>query len=424
VLGSVLTVALPLPKTAPAITASIVAGVVGFLFLAWNRGAALPRAALIGALVVVGVASVAAPPRRSNDLWAYAAYGQMVVDHHANPYAHRPAEFPRDTSVERMNPGWRRARTVYGPMFTGLSAVILRVTGGRPLPTRLAFQAMAALSVAGCILLVARQRDGPLPALLLGLHPVVAVYVVNAGHNDALMALLVLGASVATGRRRFALAGVLLGLAVGIKAIAVLPGVVLVCWIWRRHGGRAGWTVAAVAGTATAVGYVAVGGPRAIEPLLAASRYHSRASIWQPLLHDAGRAPGHIGLVAALVALTLAVVLAAGHLGDDRPHAAVAAPLVAFVLAAGYVLPWYFFWAMPLLALDIESRATRVVVAVASLVLVAYQYPSDVAILDQMARGGASATRVAQVIGIGVLVVSSYRRLRPSTAQPQVAASR
>ncbi len=80
--------------------------------------------------IAIGTAyaiSVAAPPRNSHDLWSYVMYGRMVSAHHLSPYSHVPIDFLHDPLLGRVATGWRHTSSVYGPLFTGVSAALTRV---------------------------------------------------------------------------------------------------------------------------------------------------------------------------------------------------------------------------------------------------------------------------------------------------------
>src|SRR5207253_8039945 len=102
--------------------------------------------------------AVAVPPRTSHDLWAYAMYGRVVTAHHANPYLQAPDRFPHDPVLQRVDRGWRATPSAYGPGFTALSAAVALVVRDRALPTRLAYQGLAALAIASMIVALARRR--------------------------------------------------------------------------------------------------------------------------------------------------------------------------------------------------------------------------------------------------------------------------
>lgn len=418
-------VAAPWPPTAAATTVLLVAGLAALaaLVAAGRSGRGVPSGAVLAAGALVLTVAVAIPPRRSQDLWAYASYGSLAAHHHVSPYVHRPADYPSDPLVGRMRPGWRHTRSVYGPAFTALSAGIVWATGGRPLPTRLAFQGMAALAVAATLGLLWRRARAPGALLLVALHPVVAAHVVNGGHNDALIAPLVLAAALAAARRPW-LAGLLVGAAASIKLIAVLPAVGLVWWLWRRHDRRAALGAAALAFGVPAAAYLPAGGTAAVAPLIASSGRISRASVWGPL-HGlaAGAGPLHpvIGALAVVAVLTAGVWLVAAAVRRNDPATAMAAPLLAYVLLGAYVLPWYLVWVLPLLALPGAWPPQRLVfLVVAALILLAYQYaPGASGFANRLAQAPLALTPLSAVAGAAWLLVAGGRRHSPpGTAAP------
>jgi hypothetical protein len=120
----------------------------------------------------------------------------------------------------------------------------------------------------------------------------------------------------------------------------------------------------------TALGYAVVGGRAALDPLLAAAARVSRATLWQ--------LGGAHGSVLVHPRMTMAVVAGAVALAlylrarDQDPSAAVGAALVAYLLTAPYVLPWYAGWALPVLATTWRTRLSRVGLTHAALLLVVY----------------------------------------------------
>jgi alpha-1,6-mannosyltransferase len=355
-------------------------------------------AVVAGALLMVAVVF---PPRTSHDLWSYAMYGRITAAHHASPYVASPASFPHDPALERVDPAWRHTRSVYGPMFTGASAVITRVTN-RPLPTRVVYQAWAALAVGAVVIALARRGRSAAVAAV-GLHPLVVVQLVNAGHNDAFIGVLLLGAAVAARRRQPGWVGIALALAVGTKAVAILPAVALLAWVWRAHGRR----VAAWAGTTMAVivalAYGAAGGATALRPLAGAASFVSRASIWRLLDVSGSRGLARIGLMIGLVIIP-AMVLSTARLRISAEAAAAAAVLV-YLLAAPYVLPWYFAWAIPLVALADDMVIAAVVFTQSLLVMLAYSPPyGRVLHPDRLDEVMHAIPRVAAMAAFGALL--------------------
>src|SRR5205807_6182249 len=97
--------------------------------------------------------AVALAPTGSRDVWSYAAYGREVAIYHESPYVHRPAEHPADPIVERVSPGWRHTRSVYGPVFVGLASAIALATSN-PLILRLTFQFLAAAALLASLFMI------------------------------------------------------------------------------------------------------------------------------------------------------------------------------------------------------------------------------------------------------------------------------
>ncbi|RKR87359.1 alpha-1,6-mannosyltransferase [Micromonospora pisi] len=175
---------------------------------------------------------LAAPPLGSRDVYSYACQGAVLRDG-GNPYTSGVRELgcPWLASV---SPTWQDTPAPYGPVFV-LAAGLAVVIGGTLFGTLTMLRLYALLGVAltaACLPALARRRGVPPQRalwLLLGC-PVVAVHLVSGAHNDALMIGLVTAGLLVTVARPsrpvplFA-AGVLLGLAIGVKATAgvVLP---------------------------------------------------------------------------------------------------------------------------------------------------------------------------------------------------------
>ncbi len=412
--ASVATVAKPWPRTATATTALLVIALaaLGMLIRTARHGKGPPTRAVVVAIGTVLLVAVCVPPRRSHDLWAYASYGSIVTRHHASPYTHRPAEYRGDPLVQQMSPGWRNTRSVYGPLFTTLSAEIVRATGGRPLPTRLVFQGMSALCVVGLLAMLWRRGRSLTALALVGLHPLVIVYVVNGGHNDALVALLLFGAAAAVARRPI-LGALLIGIAASVKLTALLSVLGLVWWAARHHGRRRALAAGAVAVGVPVTAYVMAGGARAVAPLLAGSGRTSRVAVWGVVhfLGDPAVIASHLAVISAIATLSLALPLVVASARNDPPHAAIAAPLLAYLLLGAYVLPWYLIWALPFAALTPNEQWARVFVAISALTVIAYQYaPSGPIALTWLLHATVPATQLVAVAGAIALVTASTRK--------------
>src|SRR5436190_22141806 len=116
----------------------------GCVWIAHRGG--LTRRVLLAAAVGGAALALIAPPVGSTDVSSYAVYGRMVAVHHASPYTHVPADYPNDPWYARMATFWHHTGSVYGPLFTGVSAAAMAVAGTSFLATRLFFQLLAALA--------------------------------------------------------------------------------------------------------------------------------------------------------------------------------------------------------------------------------------------------------------------------------------
>ena len=351
----------------------------GTVFLIERRTPFLRLRVVWAAAAVLLVTAVLLPPQGSRDIWSYAAYGRMATTHHVNPYVHRPSEFPTDPAVQRMAPGWRHTRTVYGPVFTGLSAAGMAAAGRAALPERLFFQGMAALAVVAAMALLARSGAGPAAVAWVGINPAV-IAVVGGGHNDVLLGAAVLAGVIAAQRKRAALAGAFLAIGVLVKVSGLLPLVAVLAWLALRRGWRPAFIAAATSAALIGGGYLLVGGPAALQPLTGAASYRSRASFWdQPAAwvgrHLLGWGPVHPGAVttaAGLAVLSAAAIVVAARLRDADPAVLAGGAALVYLLGAAYVLPWYAGWALPVLALAWRSRLAVVAMLQAGALLVVY----------------------------------------------------
>lgn len=371
----------------------------------------LPLAVACGALLVL---AVAVPPRQSRDLWTYAAYGRMVERHHVSPYRAAPADVVDPRLLDRMNPRWWHARSVYGPVFTGASAAGMRAAGDSPLAIRLFFQGLAAVATAAAIALVRRSTGDPLAVLAIGLNPLVIVSVVNGAHTDALAALPLLAAVLLAGKDRAAAAGLLVALAVLIKPVALLPGVAVAAWLLTRRGPRRAATFSAACAVPVVAGYWLAGGRAAVEPIGEVARLASAPSIWGSTAPRAAVGLGVAGLAAAIALL--------GHLRDRSPAPAATAAFAASLLVSPYVLPWYAALILPLAMLTPRRVASAIVLAYGGLLLLAYfpLRPTEDAAAT-VVNGFADAAPFLAVAGLAVLVGSSVAALR---REPLTAAAR
>lgn len=318
----------------------------------------------VSGLLLLG--SMVRPPLESNDVWSYASYGRMVAHYHESPWAHVPAEHPRDAYAHLVVRFWSHTPSVYGPAFAPPAAIVMALAGSNSTAARVGFQLLAALSVAAALWLIGRETGWSPGALaVVGINPLIIVGVVNGAHNDAWCAALLLGAVILVRRRRWAVAGLLVALAAMIKVTAMLAVVGLVLWAWRRAGRaaamRLGGTAAAVSGALL----LAAGGSTVVHAMTTNSWRITGFSAWA-LVRD--RAPqAAITTVAVALVAAFAGFLVLRHRTASHPSVLVGLCFVAYLVLGAYVWPWYAVWGLLPLALCWRAPTTRLVFTVGML---------------------------------------------------------
>lgn len=319
----------------------------------------------IGVVLVVGVAT---QPRGSHDLWSYVMSGRILSAHHTNPYVHPPSAFPHDPFFGYVGTQWRHAKSVYGPLFTGLSATLTRLAGGSVLRARLAFQGLAALSVVGALVLIWRETHNARALAFFGLHPAIVTAIVNGGHNDGLVGLAVLAGVVLVARRRWYSAGLVLGLGVLCKASGVLGLLAIAAWSWRRD--RRGAAKLLLVATATTIAGYLPAGFVAVRAVYGAEHGNTRASPWD-IVETVAHPPG---AVVAMVVLALVLVAAWRCRTAATPGSTATATTAAYLVGGAFVLPWYPAWALPTATLDRTSLLGLLVAAHATFLVAVYEF--------------------------------------------------
>jgi hypothetical protein len=323
--------------------------------VALAAGPGLGRRALwacLGAAVLWRALLVPAHPLLSDDVYRYVWEGRVQV-HGGNPY--RWSDRPDSPRWEALRDDvWRSVThkeytAVYPQLFVlatrGVVAVHDSVT------------AMKAFVVAGELLtwavLAAVLRRRGLPRwrlLVLAWSPLALVEIAGSGHNEGLGILSLALAILALDLDR----PLLSALAVSAGFLTkLLPGLVAAAWARRYRP----WHVLAAAAAAIALVWPYVDDSSRKTMLLSLSKYSQfwrfNETLFAPLAALLG---SHVAAVraGALLALALALVLAWRRV---EHVAAATAVVVAFLLLAPNVLPWYALWLLPLLVLRDEPAA-------------------------------------------------------------------
>lgn len=360
-------------------------GVV-LLAVAWvglGRRLAIDRSARPGDVIAVGalwaLPLALGPALFSQDMYSYLAQGSVLA-HGLNPYHVAPSALARwheTRLLATVSANWRGTTAPYGPVFLGLADLASKLAGGDVV---LGIEFVRVIALGGLALLalsvprLARRlgADDVQAVWLVVASPVSLISFVAGGHNDALMAgLMVAGVTLALQDRP--LAGLALcALAATVKLPAAAGvAVIAICWLrdeparWRQILPAAG---VVVAGVVLAVGAVTGVGLSWISASLFSTPASVRLAITPATalavtIHELGHGvhsgveQAAAGLESALVKVGMAfVVLFAAWLCLDvrRERLARALGLMLIVAAIGgpAAWPWYLIWGTALLAAD------------------------------------------------------------------------
>jgi len=314
----------------------------------------------------------------SLDLYSYLAQGTLLSSG-LNPYRVTPAALVhlhgQQHLLQTVSTSWRHTTAPYGPLFTALAAAAAWLSAGHVM---LGIMLLRAVELAGLALLAvflprlarALGADEALAVWLALASPMTLLYLVGGGHNEALMAgLLVAGVTLAVRRRPLA-AIALCSLAATVKLPALVAvAMIAACWLHDRPGHRLRALAASVAMCASvvfAVGLLAGVGASWISGSLLTTPQSVRMALTPATalgvtlahaLHALGVSVNARSLERTLVGLSFRVValVALGLCLRVRYATLVRYLGVALLLAAigGPVAwPWYLAWGAVVLAAD------------------------------------------------------------------------
>lgn len=307
------------------------------------RRADLTFAAVVAAGIALVVVVLVVPPRGSRDVYSYISYGRMVAVHHVSPYEHGPADFPADPATAKVSKNWQEAPSVYGPVFTGVSAVGAWMTQSSLRLAAVWHQLLTAAAGAIVCGIVWKRTADPRALAFIVLNPMIGASLLTGAHNDLLVGLAVLGAVLVAVPKPW-LAGVFGALACAVKVSAGLAVFTLAATARKL---RDAVTIAAVAGGL----FLAMSlpfGTAALKTASSGAGRVSRGSLWQGIMRVVGGPGWFYGTLGLLLLAGLTIVIVVRFRDQTL---ATGASLAAFCASAAWVLPWYAGWSMPLLAL-------------------------------------------------------------------------
>ena len=349
-------------------------GLAGMLWAnskGWNPS---PRRVFWTAVAAIAVC-VNITPVGSSDTASYAAYGRIAALGY-DPYVYTPYNLPgggHNPYTILVGTTWQNTPSVYGPVATWIQLFAAWIGGGKPWVTIWVILICTAIAfvLAGYVLL--RTAANPVRASLLWVaNPLLIEQLILGGQLDAYIALAGIVAILISRRGSTAwhdaTAGILVGVAGGIKVTAVFVGLGIAVPLLRE---RAWWRLArtgVVAGATTAALY---GFSYGLHALLLAFRDSTQVispSVWRLVqiicdhlypAHTAGISTV-FGFLWPPLTLALAWYLY-NRLSPDVPAAVAAtcALTFAWAIVMPWSLPWYTSVAWVALALLPRNTLTR-----------------------------------------------------------------
>ncbi len=350
------------------------AGVAGGLVAIRRGWRPRPQLLIAGALIGV-ILLMLLPPVGSTDLVDDAIYGRIAALGHS-PYTMTPHQLrlTRDPVASFAPRKWRRIDSPYGPLVTFTQAAASKLGGDSASHTMFWLKAWNALA----FLAVALALDRGLRSnaarrvrahLLWTVNPLMLLAVMAGGHNDVLG--VVFGLLAILGLRRLdlkhgLLAGLLIGLAITIKAPFAIFGLGLAIAAFRSPRALAGLGLGVAA--VVVPGYWLVGWQAVTSVLAESGSGHtlSLAQPWQLVVDVSPHFPG--GSATQVIALLATVVLAGlllWRMPAGPPGLPAVRPVLALTLAWLVWSPlqraWYDVLLFPLLALMPATRLDWIV---------------------------------------------------------------
>ncbi|NMO53026.1 polyprenol phosphomannose-dependent alpha 1,6 mannosyltransferase MptB [Actinoplanes sp. TBRC 11911] len=408
---------------------------------AGENGVVLPLSWLLGTLLMIGAwwfgrravpsarwayvtaALWAVPllpflPLGSYDVYSYACQGWQQSAG-LDPYAGGVAGCPWHEAVA---PTWLNSPAPYGPVFLVLAAAAAKL-GGSLTGTIILLRVIAVLGVlliAVCLPVLARRAGVPLKrAVWLTLAcPLVPIHLVSGAHNDAVMVgFLVAALALASTKRYFWAAGILLGLAIGVKATAVVvvPFVLLLARPrWLRGAveivGSAAATIVVISlASGRGLGWITglTGSSISVQWTSPSTAVGMAIDQFGPDAVPVTRVVGIVVLVVVLALLWWRSITI--KTADPITYAGYA--LAATVLLSPVFHPWYATWALPVLAATLrrDTRWLLVPCAIASALCLPDGYNLALATKAQ----GALAVTAFLLIFAGKAIYEAKNRAGP-----------
>lgn len=192
---------------------------------------------LLASLILLAVV-----PFHSSDMYGYLNRGFQQSLYHTNPYLTPVVKIPGWESEPMFHPHWIYNPCPYGFFFAQLTAGITTLCGRHFVAAFLVFKALNVLLLLGITWLILQLgqilglKRPWLAAYCLGANPLVLLHAVGNGHNDILMAFLLMVACYQLcspkGARWMAIPLLLLSVLVKYASVLAFPFMAL--YLWQR----------------------------------------------------------------------------------------------------------------------------------------------------------------------------------------------
>jgi len=218
-------------------------GLIFFLYLFYlkftsglNRPTSEDRIHWIWAVAILSYAAVI-PPLLSIDLYEYVIRGRMLAIYGLNPFFHPPADISSDPLYTMSF--WRTICTVYGPLWSLISACTVKISGTGPTANLMTMKAVMLIFhlLSGYIVYSLAREMWPakkqyITALYL-FNPYFIFMNLVENHNDIFMLFFMLLSLYLLKKKRFLLAVSALTLSACIKYISILLAPLLFIYAWN-----------------------------------------------------------------------------------------------------------------------------------------------------------------------------------------------
>ncbi len=199
-------------------------------------------AIVVASAAIAGLFLVTMYPVNAIDMQMYAARSRLFTEHGVDPIAVAPVDFPGDPWMALVSAEWSGRTSPYGPLWTLVAAPITLLAGDDLLRALLGFKLLALNCYLATGWLIARALPDERPAvaaLVFLWNPLVLWEAVGNGHNDAVVALLLVAAMAAfiRGRLVWVLPALVAATLLKYVSVVLLP-LALVAVV--RRAGQAG----------------------------------------------------------------------------------------------------------------------------------------------------------------------------------------